>query len=105
MAAITAVMFFLKPGDHIITGDDIYGGTYRLFNAVLKPMGYQFSFLNMRDLKGVKAAVKKNTRMFWIETPSNPLLNIVDMGAVMEIAQKAKALSVVDNTFLSPYFQ
>ena len=105
MAAITAVLFFLKPGDHIITGDDIYGGTYRLFNAVLKPMGYQFSFINMRDLKKVKAEVKKNTKMFWIETPSNPLLNIVDIAAVVEIAKRAKALSVVDNTFLSPYFQ
>ena len=105
MAAITAVMFFLKAGDHIITGDDIYGGTYRLFNAVLKPMGYDFSFINMRDLKAVKAAVKKNTKMIWIETPSNPLLNIVDMEAVMAVARKAKALSVVDNTFLSPYFQ
>lgn len=105
MAAITAVMFFLKAGDHVITGDDIYGGTYRLFNAVLKPMGYEFSFLNMRDLEAVKAAVKKNTKMFWIETPSNPLLNIVDMEAVMAIARKAGALSAVDNTFLSPYFQ
>jgi cystathionine beta-lyase/cystathionine gamma-synthase len=105
MAAITASMFFLKPGEHIITGDDIYGGTYRLFNAVLKPMGYDFSFINMRDLKAVKAAVKKNTRMIWIETPSNPLLNIIDMEAVIEVGRKAKALCVVDNTFLSPYFQ
>jgi len=105
MAAITATMFFLKPGEHIITGDDIYGGTYRLFNAVLKPMGYDFSFINMRDLKAVKAAVKKNTKMIWIETPSNPLLNIIDMEAVITIGRKARALSVVDNTFLSPYFQ
>ncbi len=105
MAAITAVLFFLKPGDHIITGDDIYGGTYRLFNAVLSPRGYKFSFINMRDLKKVKSEVTKNTRMIWIETPSNPLLNIIDMEAVIEVAKKAKALSVVDNTFLSPYFQ
>ena len=105
MAAITTTMFFLKPGEHIITGDDIYGGTYRLFNAVLKPMGYDFSFINMRDLKAVKAAVKKNTKMIWIETPSNPLLNIIDMEAVITIGRKARALSVVDNTFLSPYFQ
>ncbi|MBF0490850.1 MAG: PLP-dependent transferase [Candidatus Omnitrophica bacterium] len=105
MSAITACLFFLKPGDHIITGDDIYGGTYRLFNAVLKPMGYKFSFINMRDLKKVKAEVTKNTKMFWIETPSNPLLNIVDLEAVIDIAKKAKALTVVDNTFLSPYFQ
>ena len=105
MAAITAAMFFLKSGDHIITGDDIYGGTYRLFNSVFKPMGYEFSFINMRDLKAVKAAVRKNTKMFWIETPSNPLLNIVDIEAVVTIAKKIKALSVVDNTFMSPYFQ
>lgn len=105
MAAITAVMFFLKPGDHIITGNDIYGGTYRLFNAVLKPMGYKFSFINMRDLRAVNKEIKKNTKMFWIETPSNPLLNIVDLAAVIALAKKAKALSVVDNTFLSPYFQ
>lgn len=105
MSAITAVLFFLKPGDHIITGDDIYGGTYRLFNAVLKPMGYQFSFINMRDIKKVKAEIKRNTKMFWIETPSNPLLNIVDLEAVIALAKKAKALAVVDNTFLSPYFQ
>lgn len=105
MAAITAVMFFLKPGEHVITGDDIYGGTYRLFNAVLKPMGYDFSFVNMRDLKAVKAAVRKNTKMLWIETPSNPLLNIIDMEAVIAVAKKNGALSVIDNTFLSPYFQ
>ncbi len=105
MAAITAVLFFLKPGDHIITGDDIYGGTYRLFNAVLKPMGFDFSFLNMRDTKAVAKAVKKTTRMIWIETPSNPLLNIIDIEAVVAIAKKHKLLSVVDNTFLSPYFQ
>ncbi len=105
MAAITAAMFFLKPGDHIVTGDDIYGGTYRLFNAVLKPMGFAFSFINMRDPAKVRAAIKKNTRMIWIETPSNPLLNIVDLEAMIDLARKAKALSVVDNTFLSPYFQ
>ena len=105
MAAITAVMFFLKPGDHIITGDDIYGGTYRLFNAVLKPMGFDFSFINMRDLKKVKASVTSKTKMIWIETPSNPLLNIVDIEGVVAIARKKKILTVADNTFLSPYFQ
>ena len=105
MAAISAAMFFLKPGDHIITGDDIYGGTYRLFNTVLKPMGYEFSFIKMRDPKAIKAAFKKNTKMIWIETPSNPLLNIVDLEAVIAMGRKARAISVVDNTFLSPYFQ
>ncbi len=105
MAAITAVLFFLKPGDHIITGDDIYGGTYRLFNAVLKPMGFDFSFINMRDLKKVKDSVTSKTKMIWIETPSNPLLNIVDIEGVVAIARKKKILTVADNTFLSPYFQ
>src|SRR3989338_1068205 len=105
MAAITAVLFFLKPGDHIITGDDIYGGTYRLFNAVLKPMGFDFSFINMRDLKKVKDSVTSKTKMIWIETPSNPLLNIVDIEAVVAIARKKKIFNVADNTFLSPYFQ
>ncbi len=105
MAAITAVLFFLKPGDHIIAGDDIYGGTYRLFNAVLKPMGFNFSFINMRDVKKVNAAVTSKTKMIWIETPSNPLLNIIDIAAMTAIARKKKILTVADNTFLSPYFQ
>ncbi len=105
MAAITAVMFYLKPGDHIVTGDDIYGGTYRLFNAVLRPMGFDFSFINMRDHKAVKAAIRSKTKMVWMETPSNPLLNIIDIGAITKMARAQKCLTVVDNTFLSPYFQ
>ncbi|OGX08768.1 MAG: cystathionine gamma-synthase [Omnitrophica WOR_2 bacterium GWA2_47_8] len=105
MAAITAVLFNFKPGDHIITGDDIYGGTYRLFKYVFEPLGYQFSFLNMRDLKSVEKAVKSNTKLIWIETPSNPLLNILDIGALTKIAKKKNILTAVDNTFLSPYFQ
>lgn len=105
MAAITAVMFYLKPGDHIVTGDDIYGGTYRLFNAVLRPMGFDFSFINMRDHKAVKEAIGPKTKMVWIETPSNPLLNIIDIEAVVKLAKAKKCITVVDNTFLSPYFQ
>ncbi len=107
MAAITAVLFTLEPGDHVVTGDDIYGGTYRLFAYVFSKMGIQFSFVNMRDLKLVERSVQKNTKMVWIETPSNPLLNIVDIGAVVKLAKKVnpKIISVVDNTFLSPYFQ
>src|SRR3989338_4744546 len=87
MAAITAVMFYLKPGDHIVAGDDIYGGTYRLFNAVLKPMGFNFSFINMRDHQAVKAAIGSKTKMVWIETPSNPLLNIIDIEAITKLAK------------------
>jgi len=107
MAAVTAVLFFLKAGDHVVTGDDIYGGTYRLFDQVFPQMGVTFSFVNMRDLKAVEKAIKPETRMIWIETPSNPLLNIVDLGAVIKLGKKKRKdmLTVVDNTFLSPYFQ
>lgn len=105
MAAITAVMFYLKPGDHVITGDDIYGGTYRLFDQVLSRWGIDFSFINMRDIDLVRKCIDKKTRMIWIETPSNPLLNIVDLEAVIGLAKEKDLLSVVDNTFLSPYFQ
>lgn len=105
MAAITAVMFLLKPGDHIVAGDDIYGGTYRLFNAVLRPMGFNFSFVNMRDLSLVKKSITSKTKMIWIETPSNPLLNIIDIEALVALAKPKKILTVADNTFLSPYFQ
>ena len=105
MAAITAVLFMLKEGDHVVAGDDIYGGTYRLFDQVFPAMGVSFSFVNMRDLDAVKKAVTKKTRMIWIETPSNPLLNIVDIKEVCKIAKSNKCLSVVDNTFLSPIFQ
>ncbi|MCB9771425.1 MAG: PLP-dependent transferase [Candidatus Omnitrophica bacterium] len=105
MAAITAALFLCKAGDHIVTGDDIYGGTYRLFSQVFPQMGLSFSFVNMRDLKKVKAAITSKTKMIWIETPSNPLLNIVDLGAVIKLAKAKKILTAVDNTFLSPYFQ
>lgn len=105
MAAITAVLFLLQSGDHVVTGDDIYGGSYRLFARVMTKMGISFSFINMRDLAAVKAAIRPNTKMVWIETPSNPLLNIVDLAGVIAIAKKKKILTVVDNTFLSPYFQ
>lgn len=105
MAAITTVLFLLKPGDHVVTGHDIYGGTYRLFKDVFAKRGISFSFINMMDLAAVKKAVLPNTRMIWIETPSNPLLHIVDLEAVINLAKRKKLLSVVDNTFLSPYFQ
>lgn len=105
MAAITSVLFLLKSGDHVVTGDDIYGGTYRLFDKIFPNMGVTFSFVNMRDLKAVERAIKKNTKMIWIETPSNPLLNIIDLKSVIQIGKKKKLISVVDNTFLSPYFQ
>ena len=105
MAAITAVLFYLKPGDRVVTGDDIYGGTYRLFAQVFSQWGLSFDFINMRDMQAVKKAITSKTKMVWIETPSNPLLNIVDLEGVIGLAGSRKILTVVDNTFLSPYFQ
>ena len=105
MAAISAILFLCQAGDHIVTGDDIYGGTYRVFAYVFSKMGLSFSFVNMRDLNEVKKAIKPNTKMIWIETPSNPLLNIVDLAGTIKLAKEKKILTVVDNTFLSPYFQ
>ncbi len=105
MSAVLAAMQLFKPGDHIITGNDIYGGTYRLFASILTEQGYKFSFVNMRDLNEVKAAITPATKGIWIETPSNPLLNIVDIAAVTAIAKSANLISIADNTFLSPYLQ
>lgn len=105
MSAIMAVMFYLKPGDHVVTGDDIYGGTYRLFKHVLSHWGIEFSFIRMRDPENVRKAITPKTKMVWIETPSNPLLNIVDLEAVIKIAKEHNLMTAVDNTFLSPYFQ
>lgn len=105
MAAVSAVLMLLKPGDHVVTGDDIYGGTYRLFDQLLSQRGISFSFVNMRDVHEVRGSLRDTTKMIWIETPSNPLLNIVDLQAVIKIAKDNHILSAVDNTFLSPYFQ
>lgn len=105
MAAITASMYLFKPGDHIIAGNDIYGGTFRLFYDIFTSQGYRFSFVNMRDLDAVKAAITPETKGIWIETPSNPLLNIVSIPDLVEIAQKNHLISIADNTFLSPYLQ
>lgn len=105
MAALTTTMQLFKPGDHIVSGDDIYGGTYRLFANVLSERGLDFSFVKMTDLDAVRAAIRPETRGLWIETPSNPLMNITDLTAVAEIAKKAGAISIADNTFMSPYFQ
>jgi len=105
MAAITAVMQLFKPGDHVIAGHDIYGGTFRLFYGVLADYGLEFSFVDMGDPANVRKALQPSTRCVWIETPSNPLLNVVDIRAIAAIAREAGTLSVADNTFLSPYLQ
>ncbi len=105
MAATTTVLMLLRKGDHVVAGDDIYGGTYRLFEQVLRNYGLQFSYVDPRYPDRVEAAVRKNTRMVWIETPTNPLMRIVDIKRMSRISRKARALLVVDNTFASPYLQ
>lgn len=105
MSAIFAAMSLFKPGDHIITGHDIYGGTYRAFDKVLREQGLDFSFVRMGRLDEVRAAITPKTRGIWIETPSNPLLNLVDIAAVCAIAREHKLITLADNTFLSPYLQ
>ena len=105
MAAEAAIMQLLKPNDHTVAVDDLYGGTYRLFRRVLEPMGLSFSFVDGSDLEAVERALTERTRMVWVESPTNPLLKLVDIEAVSKLAHAKGALMVVDNTFMSPYFQ
>ncbi|CAN7186177.1 cystathionine gamma-synthase [Microbacterium foliorum] len=95
----------LKPGDHVVLGNDVYGGTYRLFARVLAPWGIEFSTVELSDVDAVRAAIRPETKIVWVETPSNPLLKIVDIALVAEIAHAAGAIAVVDNTFASPALQ
>ncbi len=105
MGAIDAVVKLLKAGDHILAGNDLYGGTYRIFENVFKQFGLTFDFIDMSRKDDVKKAIRPNTKMVWIETPTNPLLGIVDIEAVTEIAREAGAIAVVDNTFATPFLQ
>jgi O-succinylhomoserine (thiol)-lyase len=105
MSAITTTMHFFKPGDHIIAGHDIYGGTFRLFHDIYSQNGLNFSFVDMGDIENVRNAVTPNTKGIWIETPSNPLLRVVDIAAVVGVARDAGAMTIADNTFMSPYLQ
>lgn len=105
LAAETNVLMLLKSGDHVVAFDDLYGGTKRLFNRVFANFGVAFSYADMRDAANVKKAMKRNTKMVWIESPTNPLMKLCDVRAISRIARDAGAISVVDNTFASPYFQ
>jgi len=105
MAAITAVCMMMKQGDHLLCGDNVYGGTPRLFNQVMANFGLEFSYVNTADLDATARAIRKNTKYVWLETPTNPLMTISDIAAVAKITHKAGAELVVDNTFMSPYFQ
>jgi cystathionine gamma-synthase/cystathionine gamma-lyase len=104
LAAEHAVLSTLKPGDHVIAAEDMYGGTYRLFEEVFKPYGIQFSYVGGNSIDFEKA-IKPATKLFWIESPTNPLLRIIDISKVSEIAHEKKIKVVVDNTFASPFFQ
>lgn len=105
MAAITSLLLYFKQGDHILVADDVYGGTYRLFQRVFANFGLEFSFVDMTDLAATRAAFRPNTRLVWIETPTNPLLKVLDIAALSELAQRHQTLLGVDNTFASPYLQ
>src|SRR5512143_1569084 len=105
MAAIDTLLRLVKPGQHVLAANDVYGGTYRLFVRVLSDYGLQFDFVDMGDLDQMRAALKPNTRLVWVETPTNPLLKIADLAAIAEIAHQAGAQLAVDNTFASPYLQ
>lgn len=104
-AAATTVMHLLKSGDHVIASDDMYGGTFRLFDKVIRHNGVEFTYVDMRDPQNVAAAITDKTKMIWIETPTNPMLNLVDIKTCSDLAKTKGIMTVVDNTFMSPYFQ
>jgi cystathionine beta-lyase/cystathionine gamma-synthase len=105
LAAEHAILSVLRPGDHVIVPEDMYGGTYRLIKEILEPYSIKFTFTDFTDLDQIQESFIPSTRMVWIETPTNPLLKIFDIQAISEISHKKHAIVVVDNTFLSPYFQ
>jgi cystathionine gamma-lyase len=105
MGAIDAVAKLLRPGDEVITGDDLYGGTYRMFTKVFAHFGITFHFIDLKDPNNIKKYVNSNTKLLWIETPTNPTMQIVDIEACGKIAKEHKLIFAVDNTFASPYLQ
>jgi cystathionine gamma-lyase len=105
MAASATLLSMFNAGDHVLVHDDLYGGTYRLLVSVLAPKGIAVEFINMRDLDALQAAIRPETKGIWTETPTNPLMNLLDLAAIAEIARAAKVITFCDNTFLSPYFQ
>ncbi len=105
MAAINAVASMLKSGDHVACGNDLYGGTPRLFNQVMAGFGLEFTYVDTSDAENVERAIQKNTRMVFVETPTNPLMRLSDLAAISAICRRKKVALVVDNTFMSPYFQ
>ena len=106
MAAEDAIAHLLSTGDHVVMGDDVYGGTYRLFKRIFERHGVRMTAVDMRDHRAVRRAiVKRKTKLLWIESPTNPMLKVIDIGAMAELAHSARAVAVVDNTFASPFLQ
>ena len=105
LGAETTLMFLLKPGDHVVYMEDVYGGTYRLFDKVMKRFGLTFSAVDASDLDAVEHAITPQTRLVWLESPTNPLLRVVDIDAVSEVAHSHGSMVCVDNTFATPYLQ
>ena len=105
LAAIDAIIKLLKPGDEVISTNDLYGGTYRLFTKIFSTYGIKFHFVGMHDIVSIEKLVNQNTKLIWTETPTNPMLNIIDIAALSSIAKKHNILLAVDNTFATPYLQ
>jgi len=105
MAAVTALCQMMKAGDHVVAGDNLYGGTPRFFNQVMSKFGVEFTYVDTRNPDNVAAAIRGNTRFVFLETPTNPLMSLTDIAAVSEVAHAKGAEVIVDNTFMSPYFQ
>jgi cystathionine beta-lyase len=105
LAAIDCVLKMLNPGDEVISTNDLYGGSYRIFKTIFEKYGIIFHFVNMQDVDAVAALVNENTKMIWVETPTNPMMNIVDIEAMAKISKSAGAMLCVDNTFATPYLQ
>lgn len=105
MGATDAVMRMLNPGDEVITGDDLYGGSYRMFTKIYEKYGIKFHFINLTNAENIKQHITKNTKLIWAETPTNPTMQIIDIAACSKIAKENNLLLAVDNTFASPYLQ
>ena len=105
MGAADAIIKLLNPGDEVIATDDLYGGSYRMFTKVFAKYGIQFKFVDMHDIDGLKAMISPQTKMIWVETPTNPMMKIIDISLMVHIAKEYNLISVIDNTFASPYLQ
>lgn len=105
LAAIDAVVKLLKPGDEVISTNDLYGGTYRLFTKIFEGFGIKFHFIGMQNADKIEEYINENTKLIWVETPTNPMMNIIDVKAVAKVSKKHNVLLAVDNTFATPYLQ